>query len=276
LVSKDRGGYEVKMGPDEHTAPYGHCPNCGTPYGAEDRFCGSCGATRLAQPVTVSHAASASARPRLPSVETPWLIGGAVAVALAVGVGVVLLTSGSGGASRSTLPPNAAAPLAASTGTDPETNTSEANVSETSTGTYEGSSESAESPANAQQEAESSSTTTQESQSSSSPVGALDSYWADIQAHHFSEAYGYLASGSAGLSEAQFVAGEREAKIESVQFNGSTTSDSGSSATVAVASLVTHDAKYGCRRWSGSYTMTEGGEGWRIERAALTPRACSG
>ncbi len=266
------------MGSEEHTASHGHCPNCGTPYGAEDRFCGSCGATRLPQqPATVSHAVSASARLRLSSAETPWLIGGAVAVALAVGVGVVLLTSGGGkGASPGKLPPNAVAPLAASTGTNPETSASEADVSETSTSTYDGSSTSVESPADAQQEADSSSTTASESQDSSSPVGVLDSYWADIQAHHFSGAYGFLASGSAGLSETQFVTGEREAKIKSVRFDGEMTSDSGSSATVAVVSLVTHDAKYGCRTWSGSYTMTEAGEGWRIEHAALTPRACSG
>lgn len=266
------------MGSDEHTAPYGHCPNCGTHYGAEDRFCGSCGAARLQQQsATFSYAASASARPRLPGIETPWLIGGAVALALAVVVGVVLLTSGGGGsASPGTLPPNAAAPLAASTVTSPEASTSEETVSETTTSTYDESSVSAESPANAQQEADSGSTSVSESQSSSSPVQALNSYWADIQAHHFSEAYGYLASGSAGLSEARFVASEREAKIKKVQFDGEATSDSGSSATVTVASLVTHDAKYGCRTWSGSYTMTEAGEGWRIQRAALTPRACSG
>ncbi len=262
------------MGSDEHTAPHGHCPDCGTPYGAEDRFCGSCGAARLPQqPATVSHAASAG--PRLPNVETPWLIGGAAVVTLAVVVGVVLLTSGGGGsASPGTLPPNAAAPLAAATATGPETSTSEAGASETSTSTYGESSTSPESPANGQQET--GSTSAPEAQGSSSPMQALDSYWAEIQAHHFSEAYGYLASGSAGLSEARFVASEREAKIKKVQFDGEVTSDSGSSATVTVVSLLTHDAKYGCRTWSGSYKMTEAGEGWRIERAALTPRACSG
>jgi hypothetical protein len=165
--------------------------------------------------------------------------------------------------------------LAASTATS-EAGTPEADASETSTGEASASAES--SAANAQQEAGSSSTTASESQatSSSAPVQALDSYWSAIQAHHFSAAYGYLASGSSGLSESRFVASEREAKIQSVQFNGEMTSDTGSSATVAVVSLVTHDAKYGCRTWSGSYTMTEAGEGWRIERAALTPRACSG
>jgi hypothetical protein len=108
------------------------------------------------------------------------------------------------------------------------------------------------------------------------PLQALDSYWADIRAHHFSGAYRYLAPGAIELSESQFVASEREARIESVRFSGEVTSNSGTSATVQVTSMVTHDAQFGCRTWTGSYTMEEPGGGWHIAHADLSPQPCSG
>ena len=53
---------------------------------------------------------------------------------------------------------------------------------------------------------------------------------------------------------------------------------SGSSATIEIVSLVTHDARFGCRNWTGSYEMaiTGGGGAWRIARANLSPESCSG
>ncbi len=118
---------------------------------------------------------------------------------------------------------------------------------------------------------------TQESMPSSSPNGPLDAvnnYWSDIGAHNFGGAYGYVVPGSTGLSESQFVSSEEQANIENVQFHGQITSSSGSTASVEVVSLVTHDQQYGCRTWTGSYDMIEQGGGWLIERANLSPRSC--
>jgi hypothetical protein len=107
-------------------------------------------------------------------------------------------------------------------------------------------------------------------------LDALNGYWSDIGAHNFSGAYGYLVPGSVNMDESQFVTSEQESHIESAQFHGHVASSSGSSATVDVVSLITHDAQYGCRTWSGSYEMTDEGGGWLIARANLSPQPCSG
>lgn len=111
---------------------------------------------------------------------------------------------------------------------------------------------------------------------SSAPLEALDHYWTDIRSHAFSAAYSHLAPAARTLSESQFVSNEEKANIESVRFHGEVTSNSGESASVAVLSLITHDHEYGCRSWSGSYTMTEDAGTWQIEHAAITPQACTG
>jgi hypothetical protein len=111
--------------------------------------------------------------------------------------------------------------------------------------------------------------------SSSDPMEALNKYWSAIRDHGYATAFGYLTPGAAaGKTESQFIASEEEAGIKNVQFHGKVTESSGSSATVAVESLTTEDAKFGCRRWLGSYTLTNEGGGWRIQRAELTPRSC--
>jgi len=107
-------------------------------------------------------------------------------------------------------------------------------------------------------------------------VDALDSYWNDIGAGEYAAAYGYLAPGALNLTQAQFVASEQQANIQSVEFSGSLSASSGSSATVDVASLKTVDGQYGCRTWTGSYQMTLQGNQWLIERSNITPQACSG
>ena len=107
-------------------------------------------------------------------------------------------------------------------------------------------------------------------------VDALDSYWNDISAGEYAAAYGYLAPGALNLTQAQFVASEQQAHIQSVEFTGSLSASSGSSATVDVASLKTVDGQYGCRTWTGSYQMTLQGNQWLIERSNITPQACSG
>jgi hypothetical protein len=107
------------------------------------------------------------------------------------------------------------------------------------------------------------------------PLEALNHYWADVRDHGFSEAYNYLAPSARSLSESQFVASERKSGIEDAQFDGSVTSSEGDTAYVAVVSLVTHDAEFGCRSWGGSYTMVEEDGNWRIARASISPRSCS-
>jgi hypothetical protein len=109
---------------------------------------------------------------------------------------------------------------------------------------------------------------------SNGPLATLESYWASIGAHHFGVAYGLLVAGSVGLTESQFVSGEQRADIQSVQFRGHVASRAGAVATVGVDSLVTHDAQFGCRSWTGSYQVTDQGGAWLIERASITPTSC--
>jgi hypothetical protein len=75
-------------------------------------------------------------------------------------------------------------------------------------------------------------------------------------------------------SEAGFVSSERREHVESAQFQGRVTSQSGSSATIGVVSLVTHDRQFGCLTWSGRYRMTHRADGWKIAKANIHPRAC--
>jgi hypothetical protein len=112
--------------------------------------------------------------------------------------------------------------------------------------------------------------------SSGSPLDTLNNYWSDIRDHGFSNAYNLLAPGAVSEGESQFVANEQKTHIENAKFHGEIASRSGSSATVTVLSLVTHDQEFGCRTWSGSYTMSNEGGSWRIEHAALSPQSCSG
>lgn len=114
-----------------------------------------------------------------------------------------------------------------------------------------------------------------ETSTSGDPLETLNRYWSDIRDHAFATAYGYLASGAAaGQPESVFVSGEQRAHISNAQFHGTVTSNSGSTATVGVDSLVTEDAQFGCRSWSGTYTLSHESGEWRISRAAITPHGC--
>jgi hypothetical protein len=108
----------------------------------------------------------------------------------------------------------------------------------------------------------------------SSALGTVDAYWAAIRRRDFEAAYGYLVPGSAG-SRSGFVASERQQGIQSVSFRGRLAGSSRSSADVEVVSLVTHDRKFGCRTWSGSYDLVGHEGGWLIKRADLTIRSCN-
>jgi hypothetical protein len=109
----------------------------------------------------------------------------------------------------------------------------------------------------------------------SGPLQALDGYWAAIGADDFAGAFGYLVPGLIG-SEAGFVSSEEHEHVHSAQFQGLVTSQSGANATIRIVSLITHDQQFGCRTWSGSYLMTHRASGWRIARANIEPRPCSG
>jgi hypothetical protein len=109
---------------------------------------------------------------------------------------------------------------------------------------------------------------------SSEALVTLNRYWSDIRDHGFAAAYGYLAPGAAGKSESQFIASEEEAGVRNAQFHGNVVTSTGSSATVAVESLRTEDSQFGCRHWTGTYTLGRNGGGWLIQRAQLTPHSC--
>jgi hypothetical protein len=110
---------------------------------------------------------------------------------------------------------------------------------------------------------------------STAPLVAVQQYWVSIAAQRFGAAYVYLVPGSVGQTESQWVTSEREAGIASVQFQGHVISQTDSGATVVVDSLVTHDAQFGCRSWTGSYELTDQTGTWLIQRADITPTACT-
>ncbi len=108
----------------------------------------------------------------------------------------------------------------------------------------------------------------------SGPLAAVEGYWEAIDEHDFARAYRYLTAGAAGATQAQFVASEREERVRSASFDGRLLTDHGSSATVGVISLVTHDRQFGCRTWSGRYAMQRRAGQWMIARAELAVRSC--
>jgi hypothetical protein len=108
------------------------------------------------------------------------------------------------------------------------------------------------------------------------PLAVVQTYWRDVAQHRFASAYRLLVPGSLAMTAAAFVAYERGVGVAAVHFTGQTAIRSAGQATVAVESLVTHDARFGCQSWSGSYALTADAHGyWRIARAMLAPGACS-
>jgi hypothetical protein len=98
------------------------------------------------------------------------------------------------------------------------------------------------------------------------PLAVVDSYWAAIDAHEFATAFAYEAPGVNG-SEVSFVNSHEMEGITSVSFTGRVSALSATSATVGVVSLTTRDNEYGCRDWSGYYSMVDRSSGWLISRA---------
>ena len=105
------------------------------------------------------------------------------------------------------------------------------------------------------------------------PLAVVNSYWAAIGAHAYARAYGYVAPGVLG-SKASFVAAEKSYRITSVSFRGRLTTQAPTSAAITVISLITRDHAFGCRTWSGSYTMTHHGRSWLIALADVHHRPC--
>lgn len=106
------------------------------------------------------------------------------------------------------------------------------------------------------------------------PLAALSSYWQAIGRHEFTTAYAILAPGAIPQTETQWVSDEQGAGIQAAEFEGQIARATTTAATVQVLSLVTRDAVYGCRSWTGTYAMINLGGPWLIERADLTPRVC--
>lgn len=107
------------------------------------------------------------------------------------------------------------------------------------------------------------------------PLQTVERYWRDIEAGRYGAAFRYLAPGSIPQGKAQFVSDEQQAGIENVDFSGQLSVRTGSAATVAVTSLTTRDAHYGCRDWTGSYQLSKDGARWLILRAGIVPSQCS-
>lgn len=125
----------------------------------------------------------------------------------------------------------------------------------------------------------STSTSSRTSTTPSPPVppalAAVSSYWEAIARHDFAAAYAILAPGAVPQSEAQWVAREQETGIQGVRFAGRVASATASAASVVVLSLITRDREFGCRRWTGTYQLTNRDRRWMIVQADLTPIPCS-
>jgi hypothetical protein len=104
------------------------------------------------------------------------------------------------------------------------------------------------------------------------PATSLEYYWGDIDTGAYAKAWKYLSP--AVESEAAFVEGENKARPTNVELLGTLTGISGNHATIVIQRLVTHDQQYGCRSWSGRYSMVQAGGHWLVASAQIAPKAC--
>jgi hypothetical protein len=108
-----------------------------------------------------------------------------------------------------------------------------------------------------------------------SPLGTVAAYWRDIARHAFASAYEQLVPGSVDMTAGQFTEYEHSVGVTAVVFRGhALRSVSRTTASVAVDRLVTHDLRFGCQTWSGSYELRRAGGRWRIARAAIVRYGC--
>jgi hypothetical protein len=108
-------------------------------------------------------------------------------------------------------------------------------------------------------------------------LAALGTYWHEIGAGDFAEAYAAVDPSTENETEAQFAANERAEGIESVRFSGRVQSSSGITATVDITSLVVHSTQNGCQSLTGSYALSQSGDliPWLIERADIAVGRCA-
>lgn len=107
------------------------------------------------------------------------------------------------------------------------------------------------------------------------PLAVVTRYWQSISAHQFRTAYGLLAPGSVGETSTEWIASEQEDELQGAEFHGRLAAVSQTRATVDSTSLITKDATYRCRTWSGSYRLVRVGGRWLIDQADLTPAPCA-
>jgi hypothetical protein len=104
---------------------------------------------------------------------------------------------------------------------------------------------------------------------------AVSTYWEAIARHDFAAAYAILAPGAVPQTEAQWASREQETGVQSVRFAGRVVTATATVARVLVLSLITRDRQYGCRRWTGTYRMSNRDGHWLIVQADLTPAPCT-
>jgi hypothetical protein len=104
------------------------------------------------------------------------------------------------------------------------------------------------------------------------PATSLEYYWGDIGTGAYAKAWTYLSA--TVESEAAFVDGEKKARPTNIELLGTLAGISGNHATIVVNRLITHDQQYGCRSWSGHYSMVRAGGHWLVASAQITPKAC--
>jgi hypothetical protein len=108
------------------------------------------------------------------------------------------------------------------------------------------------------------------------PAYVVDSYWSLLQQHEYTTAYTYFSA-----AEQQRVRGLatwleyfHNDPVVSVTVSVSTEAINGDTATVRVRRLRTVGRQTGCRDWSGTYKLVRGYDGWLVDYAALTFKAC--
>lgn len=105
---------------------------------------------------------------------------------------------------------------------------------------------------------------------------AVYTYWSFLQLGEYRDAFAMLSPSEqrslGGIGKwLSYYEGD---PVESVDVTLDPATVSGDTAYVSIASLQTVGASTGCKRWSGSYRLALTGDGWRIDYAKLSPRAC--
>ncbi len=222
------------------------CPRCGHPLTHSTRFCTACGASLEPQLEPKKPSSAPGGAGDAGSERGVLTILGVAAALVVIVIGVALYVGGvfasTGGTTTTTVVNQGSSPAGTTpTYTPPHTESTPA-PSPKSPGTE--------------------------------ALAVVNGYWSDIEQHNFVAAYADLDPGTAGKTESEFIQSEAGARIKHVSFKGKVGSSSSSAATIDVDLLVTEDVEFGCRTWSGYYSVVEHGSGWLISDAELTHRPC--